>query len=250
MRKSRSAEGGRPLRRVLSPAAWVSFGLAAAVLLIPSVVPGSAAGWRTYLELSASDPAPPTQLVIEAPLLAKLRTLADGLHAEVALCLFGTVDGETAHLTDFFMPEPTLSTPNKSLVRPCPRETLAVWHNHPLSSSQLYWSRGPRRALDRIRQAHHLCVLSNTDIKTSIRFQHPFVIVGVDRDTWCWWTREEVERFASDGTAPGLPSPGKLVTAEADTSRPVASADKRADEQLGEPDGASVSRLGAPPGGR
>ncbi len=238
MRRSRSGERGRPLRRVWGPAAWVGFGLAAAVLLIPSVVPGSAPGWRTYLELSAPDPAPPTQLVIEAPLLAKLRTLADGLHAEVALCLFGTVDGDTAHLTDFFMPEPTLSTPNKSLVRPCPPETLAVWHNHPLSSSQLYWNRGPRRTLERTRQAHRLCVLSNTDIKTSIRFQHPFVIVGVDRDTWCWWTREEVERFASDGTAPGLPSPGNLVAGQAGTSGPIVKASGSG--------GSAESSLGAP----
>jgi len=241
MRGSRSAERGRPLRRLLGLAAWVGFGLAAAVLLIPSVVPGSAPGWRTYLELSAPDAAPPTQLVIEAPLLAKLRTLADGLHAEVALCLFGTVDGETAHLTDFFMPEPTLSTPNKSLVRPCPQETLAVWHNHPLSSSQPYWIRGPRRTLERTRQAHHLCVLSNTDIKTSVRFHHPFVIVGVDRDTWCWWTREEVERFANDGTAPGLPSQGKLVAGQSGTSRPMA--------RTGGSGGSGASgesRLGAP----
>ncbi len=238
MRRSRSAERGRPLRRVLGLAAWGGFGLAAAVLLIPSVVPGSAPGLKTYLELSAPDPAPPTQLVIEAPLLAKLRTLADGLHAEVALCLFGTVDGDTAHLTDFFMPEPTLSTPNKSLVRPCPPETLAVWHNHPLSHSQLYWNRGPRHTLERTRQAHRLCVLSNTDIKTSIRFQHPFVIVGVDRDTWCWWTREEVERFASDGTAPGLPSPGNLVAGQAGTSGPIVKASGsggRAESSLGAP---------------
>ncbi len=238
MRRSRSATRGGPLRRVWGPAAWVGFGLAAAVLLIPSVVPGSAPRWRSYLELSAPDPAPPTQLVIEAPLLAKLRTLADGLHAEVALCLSGTVDGDTARLTDFFMPEPTLSTPNKSLVRPCPPEALAVWHNHPLSSSQAYWIRGPRRALERIGQARRLCVLSNTDIKTSLRFEHPFVIVGVDRDTWCWWTREEVERFASDGTAPGLPLPDKLVAGQAGTSKPMAR-----DSGSGE---SGESRLGAP----
>jgi hypothetical protein len=55
-------------------------------------------------------------------------------------------------------------------------------------------------------------VLSKTDIQTSVRFKHPFVIIGVDRDTWCWWTRDEVERLAERGVWPGLPAPERLVT--------------------------------------
>jgi hypothetical protein len=153
------------------------------------------------LELSAPDP-PPTLLVIEPPLLAKLQTLAAGLRAEIALCLFGSVQGDTARLDDFHMPEPTLSTANKSLVRPCPERTLAVWHNHPLDGTSGYSLRGTWRTTRPARQAPRLCVLS----------KHPFVIIGVDRDTWCWWTREEVERLAENGVWLGLPAPERLVT--------------------------------------
>lgn len=197
------------LRRGASgPAGWLGFALVA-LLLIPSILPSWEPGWRD-LELAAPDP-PPTQLIIEPPLLAKLQTLAAGLRAEIALCLFGSVQGDTARLDDFHMPEPTLSTASKSLVRPCPERTLAVWHNHPLEGTSGYSLRGTWRTAQPMRQAHRLCVLSRTDIQTSIRFKHPFVIVGVDRDTWCWWTRAEVERLAESGASPGLPVPEKLV---------------------------------------
>ena len=212
----------------------MSFALAATVLLIPAFT--AASRDRLQFEFSAVEPQVPTQLIIAPALLAKLRTLAAGLHAEVALCLSGTVDGDTAHLTDFFMPEPTLSTPNKSLVRPCPDETLAVWHNHPLVGSNGTPSfRGATR-YRASRAAHHLCVLSETDIQTSVRFQHPFVIVGVDRDTWCWWSRDEVERLADLGVAPGLPAPEKLVGGPGRAGRAVAAASS----------GSTVSQLGAP----
>ena len=104
------------------------------------------------------------------------------------------------------------STANKSLVRPCPERTLAVWHNHPLDGTSGYSLRGTWRTTQPARQAHRLCVLSKTDIQTSVRFKHPFVIIGVDGDTWCWWTREEVERLAENGVWLGLPAPERLVT--------------------------------------
>ena len=198
-------------RWLSGPAGWLGFGLAAGFLLVPSVLSSWEPGWRR-LELSAPTVAPPpTRLIIEPELLAKLRTLAAGLHTEIALCLFGSVDADTARLDDFYMPEPTVSTASKSLVRPCPAETLAVWHNHPLAGTAAYSVRGSWRS-SRARNARHLCVLSKTDIQTSMRFKHPFVIVGVDRDTWCWWTHEEVVRLAEEGTWPGLPAPEKLVT--------------------------------------
>jgi hypothetical protein len=134
------------------------------------------------------------------------------LRAEIALCLFGSVRGDTARLDDFHMPEPTLSTANKSLVRPCPERTLAVWHNHPLDGTSGFSLRGTWPTTQPARQAHRLCVLSKTDIQTSVRFRHSFVIVAVDGDTWCWWTREEVERLAESEIWPGVPAPERLVT--------------------------------------
>ena len=199
------------VRRWLSgPVGWLGFGLAVGLLFVPSVLSSWEPGWQR-LELSAPDAPPnPTELIIEPPLLAKLRTLAAGLHAEIALCLYGTVEGDTARLDAFYMPEPTVSTASKSLVRPCPPETLAVWHNHPLEGTAAYAVRGSWRSRH-ARTARHLCVLSKTDIQTSMRFKHPFVIVGVDGDTWCWWTHDEIVRLSEQGTWPGLPSPERLV---------------------------------------
>jgi hypothetical protein len=225
-------------RWLFGPAGWISFGLAAGLLLIPSVLSSWEPGWRR-LELSApSTTAPPTQLIIAPPLLAKLRTLAAGLHTEIALCLYGSVEGDTARLDDFFMPEPTVSTASKSLVRPCPAETLAVWHNHPLEGTAAYAVRGTWRS-SRARNARHLCVLSKTDIQTSMRFKHPFVIVGVDGDTWCWWTHGEVLRLAEQGSWPGLPAAEKLVTRDEASvlGEPLADTGER---------GATPHPLGAP----
>lgn len=237
MRKARSTWPAILRQGASGPVGWIGFALTA-LLLIPSILPSWEPGWRR-LELAAPDP-PPTLLIIEPPLLAKLQTLAAGLRSEIALCLFGTVQGDTARLDDFHMPVPSLSTANKSLVRPCPEQTLAVWHNHPLDGTSGYSLRGTWRSAHPARQAHRLCVLSKTDIQTSIRFEHPFVIVGVDRDTWCWWTRGEVERLAERGVWPGLPDPARLVTRErVSLQGPLARGDGRrgrAGHSLGAPD--------------
>ena len=221
MRKARSTWPAILRRGASGPAGWLGFALAA-LLLIPSILPSWEPGW-SKLELSAPDP-PPTLLIIEPPLMAKLQTLAAGLRAEIALCLFGSVQGDTARLDDFYMPEPTLSTASKSLVQPCPERTLAVWHNHPLDGTSGYSLRGTWRTTQPARQAQRLCVLSKTDIQTSVRFKHPFVIIGVDGDTWCWWTREEVERLAESGVWPGLPAAERLVTRDGvpPSQRPLA----------------------------
>lgn len=199
-------------------AAWIGLGLASILVLVPSLASWEVGGRR--LELSSPD-VQPSHLVIEPPLLAKLQTLAAGLHAEIALCLFGTVDSDTARLDELYMPEPTLSTANRSLVRPCPDEALAVWHNHPVDGRPVSSAWGVWRSADPARQARRLCVLSRTDIQTSMRFDHPFVIVSVDRDTWCWWTREEVARLAASRSWPGVPSPGKLATRQDEPQRSI-----------------------------
>lgn len=186
---------------------WVRRLGLAATLLVASLTLSDWARPRP-LELSAPDPSP-TQLFIEPSLLAKLQTLAGGLHAEIALCLLGKIDGDMARLSDFFMPEPTVSTSSRSLVRPCPREALAVWHNHPLEGADVS---GAREGAGTAAAARRLCVLSKTDIQTSLRFDHPFVVVAVDRHTWCWWTRAEVARFAATEGWPGVPMPARLAT--------------------------------------
>lgn len=152
----------------------------------------------------------PAELVIDLPLLTRLQTLAEGLHREVVLCLTGHVRGGTAVVVDFEMPVPRLSTPTRSSFDPCPRGTIASWHNHPpLAGAAALASGSPFGSTS--ERARRLCVLSETDIGTAARLGHPFVVVAVDARTWCWWRLSEVQRFAEQSISPGPPAPDRLA---------------------------------------
>lgn len=162
------------------------------------------------LVVSRSTRPEPTELVIEPALLTQLQTLAEGLQREIVLCLQGTIRNETAVAREFVMPVPRLSTPTRSSFDPCPRGTLASWHNHP-RVGDLARARGPWRTAAPANAVRQLCVLSETDIHTAARLRHPFVVVSVDAGTWCWWRLREVDRFERQSIAPGLPAPERLA---------------------------------------
>src|SRR3989442_1557204 len=76
------------------------------------------------LALAGGGPTPPARLVVEPGLLARLQTLAAGLHSEIVLCLTGTSDGVTAVATGFTMPDPQFSASDHATFGPCPKETV------------------------------------------------------------------------------------------------------------------------------
>ncbi len=156
---------------------------------------------------SADDP---TEFVVEPNLLARLQTLADGLHNEIVLCLEGPIRGDVAFADTFEMPTPRESSPMRSSFDPCPDGTLASWHNHPTSSpSDSNGLPGRRSSPSR---SQRLCVLSETDIATAGRLRYPFVVVAVDGRTWCWWTLAEVDAFAAQSISPGPPAPDRIAS--------------------------------------
>lgn len=165
-------------------------------------------------------PRQPTELVVESTLLSRLQTLADGLHNEIVLCLRGSIRGDTAYATGFEMPRPRESTPMRSSFDPCPSGTLASWHNHPPTMRSRTVAAIPASATE--KRARRLCVLSRIDIATANRLEYPFAIVSVDGHTWCWWTLEEIRRFAADSIAPGPPAPTRFASSadESNWSRP------------------------------
>lgn len=227
-RESSRGSGAIPpsaARRGRRGAWWASGVMATTVLLLTAGGPGvgesSVSSPRLQAVLSRVAPAEPpprklpATLLVDQKLLSKLGTLADGLRTEVVLCLRGAIRGDTARATDFFMPEPRLSTTTKAVFEGCPGETLAAWHNHPPALGGGALSQrdhrptfagglGPGRAAD-------LCVLTEKDIATASRLGHPFAVVAVDAETWCWWTLEQVRRM--DG-APGRPIPGQGMWTE------------------------------------
>lgn len=156
----------------------------------------------------ADGPDPPTRLVIEQPLLTKLQTLAAGLHVELVLCLQGVAAGNDMRLTDFSMPVPRVVTGDRSLYLPCPDNTAAVWHNHPVSDPST--RPDTRRPRGEPVPPRDLCALSRSDIRTTSRLGYPFVVVSVDAQTWCWWTLEQVKRFEAQGSALGRPIAGQV----------------------------------------
>ena len=138
---------------------------------------------------SAAVSGRPSTLVLTPPLVAKLGTLADGLHKEIVLCLVGIITGEVGRATDFVMPTPHESAPRAGSFDACPGESLAVWHNHPLPElvEGLGDSARPQvRARPRApAEARELCRLSGSDIGTLAAQGRPFAVVSVDRNTWC-----------------------------------------------------------------
>jgi hypothetical protein len=165
---------------------------------------------------AAATPLPdlPSRLVFDSGLLTRLQTLAAGLHSEIVLCLTGSVKGPAVVATGFVMPEPHLSDSDRASFGPCPGEPVAIWHNHPLEgrprtagASEPSYAR-PRG--DPNASPRDLCALSETDIRTAARDGYPFVVIAVDRETWCWWTREQVLALARRRAVRGDPVPGQL----------------------------------------
>jgi hypothetical protein len=136
--------------------------------------------------------------------------LADGLSAEVILCLQGSEADAVALATDFFVPVSRNSTPTSASVTGCPEQTIAVWHNHLLPRRDVSGSDRPRRFVQPPRRPLDLCRLSKQDITTVADSRYPFAVLSVDRDTWCWWSREQVRDLQLAGRYPGYPVAGQF----------------------------------------
>ena len=208
MSRSLPARPARALRAPRHSAISVPMGVGLFVL-----------GWVAPLPIESAAPAlePPTRLTIERSLLGKLQTLAAGLRLEIVLCLEGRHTGDVVHLTDFFMPDPQIAAGTRALAAPCPSNTAAVWHNHPLQDA-LHGPDGIRPRGQPIREAGQLCALSRSDIRTTIERGYPFVVVSVDAETWCWWTLDQVKQFGSERLPLGPPIDG-----QGSWRRPIAS---------------------------
>jgi len=163
-----------------------------------------------------AEPERPTRLILSPGLLARLQTLAAGLHAEIVLCLTGLVDGATATATGFVMPDPYRSDSDRASFGTCPALSVAIWHNHPLSAAVGAMTANEpgygRPRGDPNASPRDLCALSETDIRTAAREAHPFVVISVDGATWCWWSRHQVRKFAVGHALRGDPIPGQIVT--------------------------------------
>ena len=167
----------------------------------------------SILVLATANPTPPV-LVLDPGLLVRLQTLAGGLQAEIVLCLSGTTHGDTVVATGFTMPDPQLSASDHATFGPCPKEAVAIWHNHPLEtriSTTMQGAPGYARPLgDPNMTPGQLCALSETDIRTASKAGQPFVVVAVDASTWCWWSREQVRNLAVRNALRGDPVRGQI----------------------------------------
>lgn len=174
---------------------------------------GPAAAHSTGVDL-------PPRLVFDSGLLARLRTLAAGLHNEIVLCLTGAGNDSIVVANGFVMPEPHLSVSDRASFGPCPDAAVAIWHNHPLVESPAPTGSAPstfsRPVADPAGSPRDLCALSGADIQTAAREGPPFVVVAVGADTWCWWTRAQVRHLAGNKALRGDPVPGQI---EAPTTR-------------------------------
>lgn len=164
--------------------------------------------------LALATPSP--KLVLDPGLLARLQTLAAGLRSEIVLCLTGTTSEGTAVATGFTMPDPRLSASDHATFGACPKEAVAIWHNHPLETRAGTATQGApppgyaRPLGDPNMTPRDLCALSETDIRTAAQVGQPFVVVAVDANTWCWWSREQVRNLAARNALRGDAVPGQI----------------------------------------
>ncbi len=190
---------------------WIA--IARRSLSLGFVVAAVASGTLLYGRNASQLPA---HLVIDPALQSKLNLLAGGLHTEVVLCLQGTVDGDTAWASSFSMPEPHFSASDGSVSQPCPRQTLAVWHNHPWVEVRTLQNAPHTRQIRRVplRQSVELCALSEQDIETTTRIGYSFAVVAVDSETWCWWSLDQLRYFVDRGIDVGPSVPGQVHEAD------------------------------------
>jgi hypothetical protein len=142
-------------------------------------------------QLSVSDdsvlaPQPTMRLAIQPSLLHRLNLLAAGLDREVVLCLQGHLNGDTAAVDEFVMPDLVNSMTDGVAPLPCGPATLAVWHNHPWTGADSAFG---------IRVPADFCSLSEPDIRTVVAGSIPFAVVSVGRagrPIVCWWRRVQV----------------------------------------------------------
>lgn len=189
--QDRTGEAGRAARRRTRSRACtlsaIATCVAAAVLAAP-----------------APPTAPPSQLVIAPEVSARLDVLATGLHREIVLCLIGRVRGDTAHGTRIFMPVPHASTPTEVVTGPCPRGTVATWHNHPSAAraGRGADARRPKRALGGRQEswgaADHSasCRPSGRDLVTALRLRIPFLVIADGAGTHCVHSLDRLEALA------------------------------------------------------
>jgi hypothetical protein len=163
-----------------------SLACAVILLLVVTVPPAHSQAPLTHDDSVLLATQPTRQLVIQPSLLHRLNLLAAGLDREVALCLQGSVSGDTAVVDEFVMPDLVSSMADAVAPLPCGAATLAVWHNHP-------WT-GPDSAFG-IRAPADFCSLSEPDIRTVAAADIPFAVVSVGRagrPVVCWWRRVQV----------------------------------------------------------
>lgn len=164
----------------------------------------------SFLALAPSSPTPPpVRLVVDSSLLVRLQTLAAVLQNEIVLCLTGTVNGGEALVTGFTMPASQHSASDHATFGPCPKEAVAIWHNHPLETRT---STAARPRGDPNMKPRDLCVLSATDIRTASQVSQPFVVIAVDATTWCWWSREQVRDLAARNALRGAAVAGQIYS--------------------------------------
>lgn len=125
----------------------------------------------------------PVTLEIPPSVRTVLDVVADGMTTEIPVCLRGVVHDhrKTFLVTKYEIPTILYSDTISNFYTGC-KGVMGLWHNHP---KNLPVPAGEDRTW--------LCALSAEDLATAQAQRYPLMVVQVDKDIRCWWTREQLK---------------------------------------------------------
>jgi len=141
--------------------------------------------------LDSTRPARVVPVVVAPQVFDELAFLADTSRTETVRCLMGTDLGDSLFIDVAFEPAIIHSTAQRVRFKRCPGATLAIWHNHVA---------GPDSKPEQV------CGLSQADIREALRPGSPkLMIVQVDAENICWWSRSQINELSMSQGLPALP---------------------------------------------
>jgi hypothetical protein len=148
----------------------------------------------------------PQYITVRSELMDSLLAVADTATIEHGACLAGGLytdsTGARLYIIDAVIAPQHVVASARHISYQCPRfATIASFHNHVLKEfAELPLGPWNWHAPTKAAEA---CELSTNDLLTAITNPMPVTVIGVDKQTFCWWfTSDLIARYSKAGDLP------------------------------------------------